>query len=286
MNRNIVIVVLATSWLAACAGEPPDQLETGQLDGHADRNPRGAAVLRPAGVAPHDHSNALPQFGEPGDAQLRDWRRIRRVSLREAVKLDATRRPLRSALHEITFWRPSGEHAALIASLRARWPHEITPAGPAQKHTCFMDAFGLEDPPEIVLTLARSRPDEDGIWISPDFVHYLMAEVLAEVDPARAAVGDVIVYTNRRRPAHAGKVFNETTIRSKWGIGLAWTHRPFEVPLSYGGGLRFFRPISTETAVRAFTEFARSRLRPGEFATLERVAQARSARARPDTSRP
>lgn len=55
---------------------------------------------------------------------------------------------------------------------------------------------------------------------------------------SRKANDEVVVYFKDGVPTHFGKLKNDLVI-SKWGIGLIWKHKLFEMPLSYGDTAKY-----------------------------------------------
>ena len=43
---------------------------------------------------------------------------------------------------------------------------------------------------------------------------------------------------------------------SKWGTGLLYNHKLFEVPASYGGDVRYFKHVPHDDAWQLFATFA------------------------------
>jgi len=151
-----------------------------------------------------------------------------------------------------------GEQIALIQALGKDHPHSsslVKEAIPDQPdtfgYTCFQHAFGLTDPPAVVVGIATQYPD---LYPSAEFVQFLIDHELTEVTAGEVRDSDVVVYFADGRIKHAGKAAGGFVI-SKWGTAHLWKHRLFEVPLAYGSQLRFFRAITREDSVFAFIEY-------------------------------
>jgi hypothetical protein len=162
---------------------------------------------------------------------------------------------LRTELNQIAL-QPVERHEALVEELHQRCPHSITVVERAGSYTCFQHAFSLVEPPAVVRTIGIVHTD---VFPSPDFVEYLVKNVLVAVHRDESGIGDLVLYRDGLEARHAG-VLHGRGIRSKWGIGHLWDHALFEVPATYGTTIEYFRSISQATAVTAFLRYARHRL--------------------------
>jgi hypothetical protein len=119
------------------------------------------------------------------------------------------------------------------------------------KQNCFMYAFAVR---------ASDICDwvQDDRFFGANFVANLIeARLLTEICPDELQDGDVILYFNGNRPAHAGVILNDRVV-SKWGAFATniWNHKLFEVPLSYGNTVRHLRPPASSDIVKAFKDWS------------------------------
>jgi hypothetical protein len=172
---------------------------------------------------------------------------------------------LRSELDRITrafVGDEVGRQIPAIAALKSRFGHDITLEAEAipsdrksWKYTCFQHAFDLVDPPWLIVTIANA----DHLYPGSEFVAFLTSNVLDTIGPEQVADGDVVVYSSKGIPKHAGKC-RAGRVVSKWGEMHVWRHRLFEVPLRYDSAVLFHRSISRPESVAAFIEYATLRL--------------------------
>jgi len=59
----------------------------------------------------------------------------------------------------------------------------------------------------------------------------------------------VVYFDNKNKIKHFGKLVEDRVV-SKWGRGLVWKHRLFEVPLSYGIRVMYSNGKISENALR------------------------------------
>ena len=152
------------------------------------------------------------------------------------------------------------EQLEVIEQLRDEFSHGIRVEQEAiedqpktWQYTCFQYALGCVDPPRVVWVLANAFPDD--VYLSPNFVAYLIEHHLREITAAEAAEGDLVIYFDASGPTHAGILRGEEVV-SKWGTVHLWRHGLWEVPESYGDAIRYFQPVSTDQVAGAFVEFA------------------------------
>lgn len=157
---------------------------------------------------------------------------------------------LRRALDGITDHLLPHEHASVIEGLKSLYPHSISvldePPGLSHGYNCYMYALGMQSLPEDLVELGlHANTTPNGA-----FVAYLIATGMLEPDEN----GELAIYFEPPMPKHAG-LRNGHNIISKWGIGRLWSHRPDEVPLSYGLRLQFFKRLAdgrTESLYRDY----------------------------------
>jgi len=139
----------------------------------------------------------------------------------------------RKKIEEATQGIPK-KHPENIASLLKDYPHSITlqsnPNFIDSTTDCFLFVFQSKIPDELVEKIENLYDDVSN---SVNYFHQLLDDGFTELHTSRKANDEVVVYFKDGVPAHFGKFENDLVI-SKWGIGLIWKHKLFEVPLSYG----------------------------------------------------
>ena len=157
---------------------------------------------------------------------------------------------------------PVSEHAQRFSDLASRISHTIkvlpNPYGnavPLERSTCFMHVLGLAQCPSYI-EIATRDPE---LFAGTEFMRFLLHEgVLRGVVGKDPTDGDIIIYFDGDRPEHAGFVF-QGRVRSKWGVGRFVEHDLWEVPIHYGDEYGYFEPVTTDAALEAFLNFARSK---------------------------
>lgn len=120
-----------------------------------------------------------------------------------------------------------------------------------------MHALGFTEQPEYVVIAERGF---NVVFAGRDFANWLVdLRLLTEIDAADAQKGDLVFYFSHGQFKHAGIIFNDNRVISKWGTGHLFEHGLFEIPDSYGTEARFFKSLSYEAAIEAFGDFAREK---------------------------
>lgn len=95
------------------------------------------------------------------------------------------------------------------------------------------------------------------VFAGADFTRWLIEQgSLAEVSQAEAQDGDLVFYFSKGIFKHAGLWHPNGRVLSKWGVGHLFDHELFEVPMSYGSEVRFYKRLPFEDAYDLFTQFA------------------------------
>lgn len=178
------------------------------------------------------------------------------------LAVEHSNRELRGRLSQIT-QRPLETQELLIRDLQPPYRHSISLDEPAKKpsYNCVEYAFDLINLPDDI------RHAVDGLesWrrqrqlprIGPSdttFVNFLI-ERGALNEPIHAESGDIIVYLDKKRVRHAGKMQGEM-VCSKWNYdGHRWRHRPYEVPIGYGADVRRFKSMTTNEVLQLMSKF-------------------------------
>ena len=125
---------------------------------------------------------------------------------------------------------------------------------PIEKYTCIPYVFDLVDEPNCkeISQLGVGR-----VFPSPKFVEFLInRKYLKEIKHKNDQVGDIVLYSDDNEIKHVGKLIEKDRFISKWGIGYLYEHNIFEVPISYGNNISFFKSINREEAIKYFIEYA------------------------------
>jgi hypothetical protein len=144
----------------------------------------------------------------------------------------------RKKIEEATQGNPQ-KHPENIASLLKYYPHSITlqsnPISRDPTIDCFLFVFQGKLPNELVEKIEKFYDDTSNV---ADYFHQLLDDEFIEMHTSRKANDEVVVYFKDGVPAHFGRLENDLVI-SKWGIGLIWKHKLFELPLSYGDTAKY-----------------------------------------------
>lgn len=129
---------------------------------------------------------------------------------------------------------------------------KFLPYGDAVTIVCFAHALGLADS-----SLYRELIYETGgkYGANTPFMEYVLkAGVLTEI--TSPAAGDVVVYFDKGTPLHAGLLTEkQDVVCSKWGELDLFEHNLWQVPVSYGSAVRFFKPMQTQEAEKLFVSY-------------------------------
>jgi|HubBroStandDraft_2_1064218.scaffolds.fasta_scaffold04999_8 hypothetical protein len=151
-----------------------------------------------------------------------------------------------------------GLQVRLVASLAEKYKHSISlveqgiPGTPEIYTVCYRHSFGLAKV-GLVDRLLKCYNVETG----REFAGFIIGR-LHEIPPDDTHDGDHIIYSTADQIEHAGNV-EGGLIESKWGKAHRWRHGVYEVPLSYGDIVRFYRHLPHEDAVSGFLDYARTK---------------------------
>ncbi len=167
---------------------------------------------------------------------------------------------LREQLTQMTDIVDVTEHPARGEGLRAKFGHTIAlveePAA-IERYTCAVYAFDLvEDPTygEIATSFGPSYA-----FAGCEFVEYVLNTGLLSERPLDVrAPGDLLIYSDKGRFRHIGKLREVDRVVSKWGVGYLWEHGLWEVPSKYGNDVRFFEALADGDGLDLFINFAES----------------------------
>lgn len=144
----------------------------------------------------------------------------------------------------------------LVAWLKKRLPHSVVlhrEAAYADRRSwqfnCHAFALGLNES-EDYWRLIASRPE---IAASARFVESVLT-ARQPIQAIQAAEGDLAVY-QATGLVHTGVVAGQGIV-SKWGMGHTWHHPPFEMPISYGTSVTYYRRLPLNEVVLAYVHHA------------------------------
>ena len=148
-------------------------------------------------------------------------------------------------------------HTILLQQLTDEYPNSVcilASPHPIDRYTCLMYVFDFTEKPEYI---DIARYPGFNVYAGANFVYWLIdRRFLTEISEVNARTGDLLMYFNGCDFKHVGILRESKRVISKWGIGHLYEHGLWEVPLSYGTTLRFFRSITYERAFDLFTYFA------------------------------
>ncbi len=142
----------------------------------------------------------------------------------------------RKKLEQITQGCIPSKHPQCINSLLNEYSHSIIAQGNPNymdgTTDCFMYVFKQKIPNSLM---------EKIYYISENSMNYfqeLLDSGFIELHDTKSTDDTVTVYFDNSVAKHFGKIVNGEII-SKWGKGLIWKHRVFEVPISYGNIVKY-----------------------------------------------
>lgn len=149
------------------------------------------------------------------------------------------------------------QHSVLLAEITRECPnsiHIIESPHPIDQYTCLMHVLNFTEKPEYI-DIANAGLGR--IFAGLDFADWLVERGhLVEVSQGEAQKDDLVFYFDEGRFKHAGLWELNGCVLSKWGVGHLYNHELFEVPLSFGPDVSFYRQLLYEDAFSLFTQFA------------------------------
>lgn len=167
---------------------------------------------------------------------------------------------LRERLHWITENAELKDRWAHIEGLRTETGHSIELVKSEhniERYTCCVHAFHLVEDPTYrdIAGFGLGRT-----FAGAKFIEFLLSnQLLAERQEDQARSDDLIMYFDDDHFKHVGKVINSGRILSKWGAGNLYAHDVWEIPVNYGGVVRFFDGPNDNQSLELFLKFAQSR---------------------------
>lgn len=163
---------------------------------------------------------------------------------------------LREKLADLT--QTGEEHGRAVSALATEFGHSIRPIVSAVelgRYTCLVYALDFEGMPEYEL-IAQLR--HENVFAGTVFAHWLLAHGhLEKAEEVKAELGLLALYLDDRNNfLHIGVVQEGGRIYSKWGNQGLFDHEIFEVPISYGHNVSYFKPIVYGVGIELFMDFA------------------------------
>ena len=145
-------------------------------------------------------------------------------------------------------------HEMLISNIGYNHSIVLKNISPAErKYNCFAYAF------DLMHSTKYTEIAPIGVFANSEFVEFLINnEILKEIEWGKENDGDIIIYFDKGKPKHAGKIYSGRII-SKWGVGHLWEHDIYDVPINYGNKCRIFTRISKDISIAAFIEYAKTK---------------------------
>lgn len=172
-------------------------------------------------------------------------------------------RELRKKLDRLTPSVVVEQQPQHVVNLAQEFSHSVKLVPPddprhpsGNRFNCFAYSLNLADSAEWAKIASRYRE----IHADSHFIVFLKSQdLLKPITIDEAKDGDIILYFDSIKPAHAGKLYSGK-VTSKWGAdGLLWEHSIFEVPEKYGNEIAWFKAIGKRAATEAFLDYAESR---------------------------
>ena len=156
---------------------------------------------------------------------------------------------------ELTEWSV-GEQVQRIEDLASEFGHSIqliqcaTQTDPDSfTFNCHAFTFGIHTAPEF----KKLRVERPTVVLDGSFVAGLIGSLLRESH--NPADDDFVLYFGANSIKHSG-ILHAGRVRSKWGGAHTWEHAVFEVPLSYGCLVRYYKWVQSHQLLKAFLKHA------------------------------
>jgi hypothetical protein len=145
-----------------------------------------------------------------------------------------------------------GEHAAKLETIRRGYPHTIVLKQEPADLTCVPYAFGLTN--NLMYRKIAAGFNRE-VFAGQKFIEWVLNDRLREV--SRRTLGALALYFSAKIWRHIGFISAMDRVTSKWGTFPVYDHHLWEVPISYGDKLRFFKRPAPEDAVALFLDYCR-----------------------------
>jgi hypothetical protein len=146
----------------------------------------------------------------------------------------------------------------LVQAISTEFPHTIVPLSSEfdlALYTCLVYALGFTENPGY--TAIATLPGRD-IYAGKDFAEWLLSSgSLIEIDIVQAPPESLVFYFDDVGTfTHVGLLNQDGRVRSKWGCLGLYEHNLLDVPLNYSNTTRQFQPLSFQTAIELFYDYA------------------------------
>lgn len=164
---------------------------------------------------------------------------------------------LRQNLQIITDTIPVDQHPEKIQDLVSLTGHGIKVVDssyPVNEYTCVVHSFELVRDP---LYVSVAEFGLGRIFAGSEFIHYLLDQrLLSECQCDSVFSGDLVMYFQNKSFKHIGLMLEKNRVLSKWGTGHLYDHLTWEVPISYGDKVRYFKKLAPAEGLDLFVSFA------------------------------
>jgi hypothetical protein len=149
--------------------------------------------------------------------------------------------------------RDVDQHPAMLVDISKDCPNTIRilqSLHPIHRFTCLMHALDFTERPEYV------QVAELNVYAGAEFARWLLDGRLNPASQSELRDGDLVFYLPGGKFKHVGLSAVSGRVTSKWGVGHHYEHGLFEVPISYGDNVAYFRQLPYDEAYHLFTQFA------------------------------
>jgi hypothetical protein len=180
-----------------------------------------------------------------------------KLSFDKCLDLQHENPVLREKLQALTEVQNVARHPALLTEVTRVWPNSIRVVGsphPIGRYTCLMHVFDFAEKPEYI---AIAGGGSRRVFAGANFAQWLIERgLLIAVSRAAAQEGETLFYFREGKFKHAGLWRRNRRVLSKWGVGHLYDHGLFEVPMSYGTDISFYKRQSYKDVFELFRQFA------------------------------
>jgi hypothetical protein len=143
------------------------------------------------------------------------------------------------------------QHRAKLKHIQATAAHTIRFVKWATHDNCFAYAFKLSG------DFFQDAIIDHQIGADARFIRWLLqSDCLSEImQPELNQECLVLYFNNTGTCKHAGLRCSDGRIRSQWGAHPIYKHELAEIPIEYGGVVRFFSPVAPKKAINLFKAY-------------------------------
>ena len=165
---------------------------------------------------------------------------------------------LREKLQNITDNFSVEQHPLIIQELISSYDHSIKLVHsqyPIDGYTYVVYSFGLtQDPTYLAIAGSGLRRTFAGA----DFIHFLLHHgLIIQRETGGESVGDLVIYFHNNIFKHVGTVLAINRVQSKWGCGHLFDHPTWDVPMSYGDRVKYFKQLEPKEGLDLFIGYAK-----------------------------